>query len=455
MTRMAPEQSRPSASEHALSTRASRPAGADGPFSSPAEAATFNSTEMATQPAPSLALSPGAVVQTGPILVLAVATRLAVLAILFSLFSPSAQIHARTEILAIGLSLAQGHGFSSPFYVPSGPTAFLAPGYPLLVAAVLRLFGFGPAAFVVIVTIQVVFSVLTVWLVLRIAHRHFNAGIANIAGCLCALSLPLATLPFLVWETCLSSFMLLGFFAAVPLLRTRLRWTAAGAAAAATALVNPALIPTLFGLGIWQAWRRRTTPRTAILAFLLLYGLWPARNLAVMHAWIPLRSNFGYELWMGNHASGSGEFIQELNPLENAVERAQFVARGELPFMRWKSDIAIQYIRTHPRQFIGWTAFRIGRFWTAAWPGFVVAALFSGFALLGLAILWRKRPDLRLYAIPLALYPLPYYITHPDGRFRNVIDPLLAILAAYALTQCIDRVQIGIRKSQNRPSLGR
>jgi hypothetical protein len=32
----------------------------------------------------------------------------------------------------------------------------------------------------------------------------------------------------------------------------------------------------------------------------------------------------------------------------------------------------------------------------------------------------------------LAIYPLPYYITHADARFQFILDPLLAILAGYA-----------------------
>lgn len=394
-----------------------------------------------------------AVVHTRTILVLALAMRLITLAILFSLHPAAVQVRSRTEVFAIGLSLAQGHGFSSPFFAASGPTAFLSPGYPFVIAAIFRLFGAGSAAFVAIVALQTLFSLLTVWLVLRIAHRHFGAMIANLAGCLCALSLPLAAAPFIVWETCLSSLLLLAFFAAVPRLSTRAQWAAAGAAAAVAALLNPALIPAFAGLGFWQAWRRRVVPWTAILAFLLLYAPWPARNLAVMHAWIPLRSNFGYELWMGNHAGGTGDFVQDLNPEVNAAERSQFVARGELPFMRWKSAIAFDYIRARPRQFLGWTLLRIGRFWTAATHGLIVTgAIFSCLAFIGLAALWRTRQDFCLYAIPLLIYPLPYYITHADARFRYVIDPLLCILAANAIgvlwSRLRSRQKPGVAQSQ-------
>ena len=39
-----------------------------------------------------------------------------------------------------------------------------------------------------------------------------------------------------------------------------------------------------------------------------------------------------------------------------------------------------------------------------------------------------------LFLLPLMVFPLPYYITHAEFRYRLVIDPLLTILAAYALT---------------------
>jgi hypothetical protein len=38
-----------------------------------------------------------------------------------------------------------------------------------------------------------------------------------------------------------------------------------------------------------------------------------------------------------------------------------------------------------------------------------------------------------LFLLPLLVFPLPYYITHPNFRFRLLLDPLLTILSAYAV----------------------
>jgi hypothetical protein len=40
-----------------------------------------------------------------------------------------------------------------------------------------------------------------------------------------------------------------------------------------------------------------------------------------------------------------------------------------------------------------------------------------------------------LFLLPLILFPLPYYITHAEFRYRLVVDPLLTILAAYAVSK--------------------
>jgi hypothetical protein len=47
-----------------------------------------------------------------------------------------------------------------------------------------------------------------------------------------------------------------------------------------------------------------------------------------------------------------------------------------------------------------------------------------------------------LMALPLLLFPLPYYITHAEFRYRLNIDPILTILAAYAVTQLASRAYV-------------
>jgi hypothetical protein len=107
--------------------------------------------------------------------------------------------------------------------------------------------------------------------------------------------------------------------------------------------------------------------------------------------------------------------------------------------MHEKSVIAINLIKADPPRFLELTARRIFYFWTgvgrtssALVVAYVTLTSLAGFA--GLAMLWqRNRKPAILCLLPLLLFPAPYYITHPDFRFRLILDPLLVVLAAYAV----------------------
>jgi len=61
---------------------------------------------------------------------------------------------------------------------------------------------------------------------------------------------------------------------------------------------------------------------------------------------------------------------------------------------------------------------------------------FSTLALVGVVFLWiRRREAAALITSVLVVYPLPYYLTYPYGRYRHVLEPLLLICALYCLAQ--------------------
>src|ERR1700684_3999837 len=66
------------------------------------------------------------------------------------------------EMGRIARALATGYGFSDPFRGHTGPTAWVGPLFPLLLAGVFKLFGvFSPLSAWVILTINSLFSALT------------------------------------------------------------------------------------------------------------------------------------------------------------------------------------------------------------------------------------------------------------------------------------------------------
>lgn len=337
------------------------------------------------------------------------------------------------ENVSIALAIHAGHGYSSPFFFPSGPTAFMPPGYPLLIAGFMQIFGTGIAATSALVAFQLLLSVITVVLVQRLACRYFGVRTGNFAGLICALAEPLLIAPLYIWDTCLSALILVAAVSVAPQLRSRKDVAVAGLACAVAAIINPALLPTLLAIAGWAAWRARVTPWLGILVFVVAFSPWPIRNYAVMHSFIPLRSNFGYELWQGNHPGSDGETPAFNTPAVNAQERSLFVTEGELGYMQQKGATAKAWIETNPGEFAALTVRRFVRFWTGSSksPAPMTIPL-SATALVGLVLLWRSRQLFILFALPLVIYPLPYYITHADVRYQFVVDPLLAILAGYA-----------------------
>ena len=336
------------------------------------------------------------------------------------------------ENVSIALSLHAGHGYGSPFFFPSGPTAFMPPGYPLLIAGFMRLLGTGTAATIALVVFQILLSVLTVGLVHHVGRRYFGQRAGNFAGLLCALAEPFLIAPLYIWDTCLSALILVGAVAVAPMLRSKGSFAATGVACAAAALINPALLPTLFAIAAWSAWRARIVPWLGILCFLVAFAPWPIRNYATMHAFIPLRSNFGYELWQGNHPGSDGETPAFKTPAVNTEEHALFLAEGELGYMREKHHLATSWIEANPGEFARLSVRRFVHFWSGSSksPGPMTLALVA-LGIAGVVLLWRSRQLFILFALPLVLYPLPYYITHADARYQFVLDPLLAILAGY------------------------
>jgi 4-amino-4-deoxy-L-arabinose transferase-like glycosyltransferase len=353
------------------------------------------------------------------------------------------------ELGTLAQSLVAGQGLSSPFGGSTGPTALLAPGYPAIIALLFLIFGsFTFTAAVAVMVMQLLFSVLTVLCIMQVGRQCFGIRTANLAGTFWAVSLPLIWMPTIFWETCLSSLLLVGMVALALHCERRpdgLLWALMGAYCGLAALVNPSLLPALLALMGWAAWQTRKTfwyLPVALLVLSVVFAPWPIRNARVLHAFIPLRSTVGFELWVGNRAGASGFLDESQFPLFNRWEYDQYVAKGEVAYMRDKSTLAKAYMRAHPGEFLRLSAVRFARFWTGTGSkdGSVFYAIHALLTTsLGLMGIWRLVSERRLrvavlFLLPLLIFPLPYYITHAEFRYRLVVDPLLTILAGYAVS---------------------
>lgn len=387
---------------------------------------------------------------TWTVLGIAFLLRLGVILLVVFHYPPRWLYTRGSEMGFLAKSLLAGHGLGSPFGVPTGPTAFIAPLYPILIAGIFKLFGVDSvASATVIMLAQTAAALVTIWLMMHIARNLFNDRGATIAGFIWACAPPLLFIPTIFWDTSFALCALTALFALVLELRptpSKLAWLGLGAFCGLIALLNSALIFTAAALLLWLAAQSPRGTRTrcllAAIAFVIVFSPWPIRNARVFHAFIPLRTTVGEELWMGNHPHSTGFLDESLFPTYNAAELAQYNQLGELAFTRNKSVLAMDYIRHNSGTFVALSARRVVRFWTGSGTqnGSGLFTLYATFTtIFGLIGLWRlvraRRYALTAcFAIPLLLFPLPYYITHAEFRYRLIIDPLLTILAAYAFT---------------------
>lgn len=361
----------------------------------------------------------------------------------------------------IAWALVSGFGFSAPWpNTPIAPTAQQPPLYPFLLAAVFKFAGaYSHLSLWIADGLNAVFSALTAVLILRIAKRDFGAGTAILAAWVWACWQYEAVVSIRLWESSLSALLLmLGMLCALELAESLQiwRWLLFGALAGVAALNNTTLLAVFpfFWLWLCLKYRRRRwsyyKPLLASIAICFVTLLpWTIRNYSAFHRVMPLRDNFGLELWVGlelgeaRPTPGIYRYFTRDFPLRDPTDYNRL---GETAFMESRRQMAMDFIEHHPLQYARMVIIRCSKFWShptgTPWP------YISLLAWVGLCLaLWRKGLDAALYAVPLIVFPPVYYITHTFPTYRHPIEPVLIILASYAI---VSAVEVGVARLQQR-----
>jgi 4-amino-4-deoxy-L-arabinose transferase-like glycosyltransferase len=393
----------------------------------------------------------------------AVAIRLIVMAFLLpEQLDPSRDHwHFGYETGRIARSIVEGKGFSSPLFSETGPTAWMTPVYPYIVAAVFKVFGiYTTASAVVLLSLNALTSALTCLPIFFIARRIFGDRPAKFAGWgwvffPYAVYFPVER----IWETWLATLLLSLLFLFGLHLENRDgtgTWIGFGALSGLAALTCPAIVSVLPFLGGWSCFglfqRRRAWLRpaaVAVLAFVVVVSPWFVRNYLTFHRFIPFRDNMGMVLRLGTKGATSHWAAYDLGPWHNDAEWQQFQQLGELGYMEKEKTQAVEFIGSNPGWY-AWTTLRRAVFiWTGYWsldrgylaeepldpPNIVLCTLLTVLTLIGLWRAFRWNPSAALlFTLVLAIFPAIYYITSPEVYYRRPIDPLIVILAASLVT---------------------
>ena len=368
------------------------------------------------------------------------------------------------EMGRIGASLAAGHGFSSPFGPATGPTAWEPPLYPYLTAGVFLVFGiYSKASAFVLLTLNSVFSALTCIPIFLIARRMFSEKVAVGSAWTWAF---LPNIIFwctrAVWETSLAALLLTTILWLTLTIEDRDRWTPwfqFGLLWGITALSSTSLLSFLPAAGLW-AWCRRARRGKRSLAgvvlasavFLACIAPWLVRNYQTFGKFIFIRDNFGAELRLGNGNGADGTWMLYLHPTQDFYALRQYRAMGELAYITMRKRQALDYIRADYGRFAGLCVKRFVYFWAGPpkdtqpwWLGEAKNSLFLAASVLAFWGLGRAlrlgRPGAWLLLWLFLLYPAIYYFVYSIPRYRHPIEPEMAILGVFLLTEAAKRVR--------------
>jgi hypothetical protein len=371
-----------------------------------------------------------------------------------------AEVPFQNEVGNVAAAIAQGNGFCCLFRQATGPTAWLSPVYPLLVAGIFKCFGtFTLRSFYATVALNCVFSASATLPLFHAGKRIASSRTAAIAGWTWAIFPAGILIPFeWIWDTSLSTLLAAALLWGTVKLKDSSRrrdygWY--GLLWAVSLLTNPALgavLPFLLG---WLIYQKRENRAQQLRLACVTLGIaclmclpWTIRNAVQFHRIIPLRSNFPYEFWSGNN-----EIFDEHSRAVNRITRYEqvhlYAELGENEFLREKMQKGLEFVRSHPGLYARLFAQRIVATWLGtaspiedfrhtdsllvrlllAWNALTLAG-----TVVGMLRLYGNR---NAYFLPVAAYPLffplTFYIAHTTLRHRHPCDPIVALLIAVAV----------------------
>lgn len=364
----------------------------------------------------------------------------------------------------IARSIAQGEGFSNPLFGRTGPTAWLTPVYPYLLAGIFKIFGvYSKASAIVALALDCLFSAVTCIPVYLIARKSFGEATAGWAGWAWAF-FPYAIFfaADFIWATTLTTLLTTLVFLLTLYLEDSASvwpWIGFGALSGLGALTDPVVMSVAPVLGAWAWYRRyRSGERWcgygagAVLAVVLIVSPWFVRNYETFHKVIPFRSCLGLEVYFGNNQDSWHWGPPGYHPSDNENEWREYQQLGEIAYTSKKFHQGIEFIDAHRSLYVKQTLRRVVYLWTGFWSfsrrylneepadpfNTVFCTGLSVLTLMGLRRAWLADHAIAMpYILVFLFFPIIYYLTHPEDYYRRPIDPQYVVLAAYAVTSWI------------------
>lgn len=288
-------------------------------------------------------------ISTGRWLFLCIAVGVA-LRVLWVFTFPAPQRSDHATYFALAENLAE----RTSYLIQNGGYAYWPPGYSFFLFANFLVFGVQP--WVPLVSNLLLFAG-TILVVHQLASRIGGPGVGRVSTLLLVFWPTYVTSAGLASKEQLLLFLiplvLLLFVSAVAhceLKQTILLLLLAGATLGFACLTQPSFLLFPGVLFLYEWLRRASLVRSALrLAFVvvpmfLVIAPWTLRNYRVLHAWVLVSTNGGYNFYRANNPFATGSYVQQGEWGDEGVDEVQ---RAKLGFQR-----GIEWIRANPGDFL-------------------------------------------------------------------------------------------------------
>jgi hypothetical protein len=264
--------------------------------------------------------------------------------------------HLGGEYFNIAQALVDGRGFADPFGEATGPTAWMPPLYPSLLALLLWITGsrFLVAGVVLALTHASLATIGTT--VHAIARNLARAAPPILVVAFSVVWVAAFNVWFLlitqdIWLTALAvNAMLVVIYRRVVHGETKAwAWTLVGGLVLflSPALAAPWLVLTAYFAISDRQWRKWGK----VLAVVALIGVpWSVRNTLTFHKFIPVKSNLAYDAYAANVLDDDGIYDAKhlmLHPFTNARTRFEYANLGEVGFDEHYRQLMSDFLDHH------------------------------------------------------------------------------------------------------------
>lgn len=334
------------------------------------------------------------------------------------------------------------------FHNYNEPTVFIMPLYPLFLASVFKIFGYGLAGLQMVRIIQAFLSCLTIVIVFFTAKELFDEKVALVTAFLVAFYVPnIVTVGYALTETLFTTLLCFLVYLSIKFSHspTNTKFAVLGIMWAAVTLCRPtiALYPILLFAYLFLFFRLNLSKMfrlgiSMLIPFIILMSPWWVRNYLEYNTFIPLTASSGNPMLQGTYVDyrqtpenivyyklGKNAYETNKNEMETAENRIKDEFKKDFwGYLRWY---------TLGKTLLMWgTIFYWKEFFGVGWQ---FVGIFHYFILLGfIGILILLFNNFFKYLLPVSLIiyiNVIHCIYMAFDRYAFPVIPLLSIFCAF------------------------